>query len=74
MVMVRLAQCRRLLDAAPPPAPPTHTTAEQLQALTGVDRSLCPHCHTGTMAIVARVPTVRNRPVVGPTPAFEDSS
>jgi hypothetical protein len=71
---VRLAQCRRLLDAAPPPAPPTRTTAEQLHALTGVDRSRCPHCDTGTMAIVARVPTVRHRPLVGPTPAFEDSS
>jgi hypothetical protein len=34
----------------------------------------CPHCHTGTMAIVARVPTVRDRPGVGSTPAFEDSS
>jgi predicted Zn-ribbon and HTH transcriptional regulator len=71
---IRLAQCRRLLDAAPPPAPPTRTTAEQMHALTGVDRSRCPHCHTGTMAIVARVPTVRNRPGVGSTPAFEDSS
>jgi hypothetical protein len=30
---VRLAQCRRLLDAAPPPAPRTHTTAEQMHAL-----------------------------------------
>ena len=67
----RLAQCRRLLDAAPPPA---RTTAEHLHALTGVDRSLCPHCHTGTMVIVARVPTARKGPVVGSTPAFEDSS
>jgi len=74
MKKIRLAQCRHLLDAAPPPPPPTRTTGEQLQALTGVDRSLCPHCHTGTMAIVARVPTVRARPVVGSTPAFEDSS
>ena len=71
---VRLAQCRRLLDAAPPPIPATRTTAEQLHALTGVDRSLCPHCHTGTMAIVDRVPTVRERPVERSTPAFEDSS
>ena len=71
---IRLAQCRRLLDAAPPPAPPTHTTAEQRQALTGVDRSLCPHGHTGTMAIVARVPLVPDRPVMHSTPAFEDSS
>jgi hypothetical protein len=71
---VRLAQCRRLLDAAPPPAPATRTTAEHLHALTGVDRSRCPHCHTGTMVILARVPTARARPVVGSTPAFEDSS
>jgi predicted Zn-ribbon and HTH transcriptional regulator len=70
----RLAQCRRLLNAAPPPAPPTRTTVQQVHALTGVDRSRCPHCHTGTMAIVARVPTGRDRPVVGLTPAFEDSS
>jgi hypothetical protein len=70
----RLAQCRRLLNAAPQPSPATRTTAEELQALTGVDRSLCPHCHTGTMAIVARVPTVRDRPGVAATPAFEDSS
>jgi hypothetical protein len=49
---VRLAQCRRLLNAAPPPVPPTRT-----------------------MAIVARVPTVRDRPVMGPTTlAFEDTS
>jgi len=71
---VRLAQCRRLLNAAPPPVPATRTTEEHLHALTGVDRSRCPHCHTGTMAIVARVPTVRDRPVGGSTPAFEDSS
>jgi hypothetical protein len=51
----------------------TRKTLEQLHALTGVDRSLCPHCHTGTMAIVERVPTVRDRPVVAATPAFEDS-
>jgi hypothetical protein len=70
----RLAQCRRLLNAAPPPAPPTRTTGEQLHALTGVDRSRCPHCDTGTMAIVARVPTVRDRPGVAATLAFEDSS
>jgi hypothetical protein len=30
---IRLAQCRRLLDAAPPPAPATRTTAEQMHAL-----------------------------------------
>jgi hypothetical protein len=71
---VRLAQCRRLLDAAPPPIPATRTTVEQRHALTGVDRSLCPYCHTGTMAIVARVPTVRDRPVVASMPTFEDSS
>jgi hypothetical protein len=70
----RLAQCRRLLNAAPPPAPATRTTVEQLHALTGVDRSRCPHCDTGTMALVSRVPTVRDRPGVGATPAFEDSS
>jgi serine/threonine protein kinase len=44
------------------------------RALTGVDRSLCPHCHTGTMAIVARVPTMRERLLMRSTPAFEDSS
>ncbi len=71
---VRLAQCRRLLNAAPPPVPATRATDEHVHALTGVDPFLCPHCHTGTMAIVERVPTVRTRPVVGPTPAFEDSS
>jgi hypothetical protein len=71
---IRLAQCRRLLNAAPPPIPATRTTAERLHALTGVDRSLCPHCHTGTMAIVAHVPTVRDRAAMHATPAFEDSS
>lgn len=48
----RLAQCRRLLNAAPPPAPPARTTAEQIHALTGVDRATCPHCHTGTMVVI----------------------
>ena len=71
---IRLAQCRRLLNAAPPPIPAPRTTVEQLHALTGVDRSLCPHGHTGTMAIVERAPSVRDRPVVGSMPAFEDSS
>ena len=70
----RLGQCRRLLDAAPPPIPATRTTVEQLHALTGVDRSLCPHCHLGTMVIVEHWP--RGSRPRGPhaAPLIENSS
>jgi len=44
----RLAQCRRLLQAAPAPAP-TRTTAQRIHVLTGLDPFICPHCHTDTM-------------------------
>ena len=38
---VRLAQCRRLLNAAPPPIPAPRTTVEQLHALRPCRRISC---------------------------------
>ena len=70
----RLAQCRRLLDAAPPPPVVTPTTAEQVRTLTGVDSVTCPHCHVGTMLVIERWP--RGSRPLGPhaAPLIENSS
>jgi hypothetical protein len=71
----RLAQCRRLLHAAPAPASTrTHTTAERIHALTGRDPALCPHCHTGTMVTIDRWSAGRPRLGDHPAPRLEDSS
>jgi hypothetical protein len=71
----RLAQCRRLLHAAPAPAPAcTRTTAERIHALTGLDPLICPHCHTGTMVTIERWAAGRARLADHPAPRPEDSS
>jgi predicted Zn-ribbon and HTH transcriptional regulator len=71
----RLAQCRRLLHAAPPPTPaPARATAERIHTLIGRDPGRCPHCHTGTMAIVERWAVGRSRHVDHPAPRPADSS
>jgi len=44
----RLAQCRRLLHATASPAP-SRPAPDRIHALTGIDPSTCPQCHTGTM-------------------------
>jgi len=71
----RLAQCRRLLHAAPAPAPAlTRTTVECIHALTGLDPVTCPHCHTGTMVTIERWSAGRPRLGDHPAPRLEDSS
>jgi predicted Zn-ribbon and HTH transcriptional regulator len=71
----RLAQCRRLLHAAPAPASaPTGTTAERIHALTGLDPLICPHCHTGTMVTIDHWTAGRPRLGDRPVPRLEDSS
>jgi predicted Zn-ribbon and HTH transcriptional regulator len=69
----RLAQCRRLLHATPPPAP-TRATAERIHTLIGRDPGRCPHCHTGTMAIVERWAVGRSRRIDPAAPRPDDSS
>jgi len=69
----RLAQCRRLLHAAPAPMP-TQTTAERIHAIIGRDPLRCPHCHTGTMATVEHWAPGRSRRADHPTPRPADSS
>jgi hypothetical protein len=51
----QLAQARALLGADPPPAVPAAdaSTAEVLEALTGVDITRCPVCGTGRMRLTA---------------------
>jgi hypothetical protein len=54
----RLARCRALLAVAtpPPPAPPRSEPArDTLRRLTGVDLTVCPVCHEGTLHLVARL-------------------
>mgnify|MGYP001610871456 FL=1 len=48
----KLARCRALLAAAPPPAAP-EPVASLLFRLTGVDIEQCPVCHVGRLRIVA---------------------
>lgn len=75
MKKARLAQCRRLLHAAPSPTPaPARTTAQRLHALTGHDPLICPHCHTGTMVTIDRWPAGRSQLADHPAPRPEDSS
>jgi hypothetical protein len=69
----RLAQCRRLLQADPGPAP-ARTAPTRIEALTSVDRSTCPHCHTGTMVLIERLPAHRWPYASGAAPRFENSS
>jgi len=70
----RLAQCRRLLRAAPPLPVSTRTAAEQMRALTGVDPAACPHCHTGTMVLIQRWPRGSWPPGDRAAPPVENSS
>jgi len=71
----RLGQCRRLLHAAPPPAPaPPRATAERIHTLTGRDPGRCPHCHTGTMVTVEHWAAGRSRRANHLAPRPADSS
>ncbi len=70
----RLAQCRRLLNAAPPPPVVTPTTAEPVRTLTGVDAVACPHCHVGTMLVIERWPRGSRPTGLHAAPPGEDSS
>jgi hypothetical protein len=54
-----LARCRELLHALPPPKPETKTVQAWLQKLTGVDITLCRHCHIGHMMLVCELPSQR---------------
>ena len=48
-----LAQCRKLLDFAPPlPKSPILSAKDLLLKITGIDLSRCPCCREGTMIVV----------------------
>ncbi len=52
----RIAQCRRLLDAEEPEAPPVDDSpVEKLLRLTGVDLLCCPSCSEGRMRVVTPI-------------------
>jgi hypothetical protein len=63
----KLARCRALLAAAPPPAAP-EPVASLLFRLTGVDIEQCPVCHVGRLRIVAVL-----KPGQIPAPALDTS-
>jgi hypothetical protein len=68
----RIARCRALLAAQPPPAPPTQESlCEKVLRLTGLDVTACPACGKGRMVKIAEVEKLD-----GPTPPIEilDSS
>jgi Putative transposase len=58
----KLALCRELLGMAPPvaAADPPANYRDRFEALTGHSLRECPHCHTGTMAVIGCIarPTV----------------
>ncbi len=50
----KLARCRALLAAVPPPAPAVpESVAALMRRLTGVDIEECPTCHAGRLRVVA---------------------
>ncbi len=50
----KLARCRALLAAVPPPVPAvSESVATLLRRLTGVDIEACPVCHAGRLRILA---------------------
>src|SRR3954465_12196893 len=60
----KLAQCRRLLEAPPPPAPVLATLTDprdRYEALTGCSQHLCPVCHVGHMERIGIVPATVGR-------------
>jgi len=60
----RLALCRRLLAAPPPPMPVLAELADprdRYEALTGRSLQLCPVCHTGHMERIGIVPAIIGR-------------
>jgi hypothetical protein len=60
----RLALCRRLLAAPPPPMPVLAELADprdRYEALTGRSLHLCPVCHTGHMERIGIVPAIIGR-------------
>ena len=66
---VKLARCRALLAAGPPPAPAApEPVATLLRRLTGVDITQCPVCHAGRLRRVAVF-----RPAHLPAPAQDTS-
>ena len=50
----KLAHCRALLGMAPPePVPePSANYRDRFETLTGRSLRVCPHCHTGIMAVI----------------------
>ena len=62
-----LAHCRAALGVPPPLPAPKRTVQEWLKKLTGVDLTLCRHCHTGHMLFV------RDLPAQPPTLRFSSS-
>ena len=62
--VAKLAQCRRLLEAPPPPAPVLATLTDprdRYEALTGCSQHLCPVCHVGHMERIGIVPATVGR-------------
>jgi hypothetical protein len=65
----KLARCRALLAAVPPPVPAApESVAALLHRLTGVDIEACPVCHAGRLRIIASF-----RPGHLPAPAWDTS-
>lgn len=65
----KLARCRELLAAGPPPAPAApEPVAALMFRLTGVDIGQCPVCHAGRLRVVAVF-----RPGQIPAPALDTS-
>jgi predicted Zn-ribbon and HTH transcriptional regulator len=59
-----LPQCRKLLDLDPAlPHCPVESAKDLLLKITGVDLSRCPHCHNGTMIVVADLPRISSPPL-----------
>ena len=65
----KLARCRELLAASPPPAPAEpESVATLMFRLTGMDIAQCPACHAGRLRVVAVF-----RPGQCPAPALDTS-